>query len=134
MCQPRILDLLRAEVPAVHDRHPQIEYDQVGRRCLIQVVQSLPAIARRHRAITLHLKKSDHRFARVFVVLDDEDFGILPLFVAVHKTHCTRYWLSPILLVRLRLAAHEIAEAPTRWGGRLLSVKLSGVPTSHSRE
>lgn len=41
VCQPWVPDLFRAEVPAVHHRHPQIEYDQVGRRCLIQVVQSL---------------------------------------------------------------------------------------------
>lgn len=45
-----------------------------------------PAIARGHRLVTLHLKKGDHRFARIFIVFDDEDFGILPLFVAVHKT------------------------------------------------
>jgi CheY-like chemotaxis protein len=83
--ESRIPDLLRAEMPPIHHRHPQIENDQIGRRFLIQVVQSLPAIPGRHRAIALHLEKRDHRFARVFVVLDDEDFGILPFFVSVHQ-------------------------------------------------
>jgi hypothetical protein len=72
-----IPQLVAAKVPAVHDRHHQIQQDHVASTLvLFEQPQRLCAVARAQHAVTGILQDACERFAPVGLVLDDEDYEV----------------------------------------------------------
>src|SRR5579871_4022129 len=71
--QRRVVQLLVAEVPAVHHGHHQIEQDRGGARTVSQDVERLLAVGRRHDLEPFLLQPFPERFANRGVVLHEEE-------------------------------------------------------------
>ena len=65
--------LLDPELPAVHDRHHEIEEDGVGALSGPKMLQRLEPVRAGARVVALVAEKSEERLPNVRVVFDDED-------------------------------------------------------------
>ena len=70
--EPRVFDLAAAELPAVHDRHHQVEHDDAGIGALRRIVQRLAAVGCEFDVVALELQELRQHLARVHVILDNE--------------------------------------------------------------
>jgi hypothetical protein len=71
--QPRIALLNGAELPAVHDRHPQVEHDEIGRAAGAELLQRLASVLRGRHGVPFLFQDPPQRLPDTVIVLDEEN-------------------------------------------------------------
>ena len=72
-CQIGVTQLFLTKLPAVHDRHQEVQDDEVDRRAGAQKGQCLLAVGRGHREAVRRFHGHDQPFADHGVILDHQD-------------------------------------------------------------
>src|SRR6266542_344388 len=72
-----VAELLRAELPAVHARHHEVEQDEAGADAVAEEVERGPAVLEQARRVALVDEELADDLAEIGVVVDDEDGGVV---------------------------------------------------------
>src|SRR2546425_13040036 len=90
--ESRVLQLLGAELPPVHDRHPEIEEDHAEpRRVCGEMLKRLLSVRGFHHGVAIAFEDGREGAADVGVVFYDQD----ALRVLLHVTPC-RAWAATV--------------------------------------